>query len=66
MRMFKPQQYPFYPLSRLGDASANKELQARRSDLAAATSAIGNKFSVLESKWIEEAKTNRVTFLTRR
>lgn len=58
MRLFAAQEYAFFPLNKFGDASANTELQARRAELCAA-GVDRTAIAAIESKWLDEAKTNR-------
>lgn len=59
MGLFTAQQYIFYPLNRFGDASANNELKAHRTDLESAKKGEEADVSLLEKRWLDEAKANR-------
>ena len=59
MGFFATQTYPFFPLDRFGDATANSELQARRSELKTAKGVEADALASLESQWLEQALANR-------
>lgn len=59
MGPFAAQTYQFFSLDRFGDATANTELQARRSDLDAAKQKKEGALALLESQWLERANANR-------